>query len=96
MTIKKREVTMITEADIEFVSLVSNGANRTPFKVIKSEGGVNMVKGRDGESGKILLEYNMRRSSIMQKVVLTSFVSEDYGSYEHHPPEDDGETFEIL
>lgn len=40
----EKEVSFMSNADPKFVSLVRNGANRTPFQVIKSEdkGGVNV------------------------------------------------------
>ena len=39
------EVTFMTDADIEFVSLVKHGANRTPFKILKTDkGGSSMDK----------------------------------------------------
>lgn len=44
-TIIEDEVVFMTDADIEFVSLVKHGANRTPFKILKSDkGGVDMDK----------------------------------------------------
>lgn len=36
-TIIEDEVIFLKEADVEFVSLVKHGANRTPFKILKSE-----------------------------------------------------------
>jgi len=35
--VKEADVTFLTDADVQFVSLVRHGANRSPFKVIKEE-----------------------------------------------------------
>ena len=44
-TIIEDEVTFLTNVDVEFVSLVRHGANRTPFKILKSDkGGSTMEK----------------------------------------------------
>ena len=41
--VKEEDVTYLADAKVEFVSLVDRGANRAPFKILKSEGG-NMTK----------------------------------------------------
>jgi rubrerythrin/uncharacterized protein YoxC len=44
-TIIEDEVTFLTNVDVEYVSLVRHGANRTPFKILKSDkGGSTMEK----------------------------------------------------
>ena len=44
-TIVENEVTFLTDVDVEFVSMVKHGANRTPFKILKSDkGGADMNK----------------------------------------------------
>lgn len=47
MTKKKIKANELTEADVQFISLVPKGANRIPLRILKEEGKV-MIKGFEG------------------------------------------------
>lgn len=41
---KEEEIVLLKDVDVKFVSLVRHGANQSPFRVIKSDGGKDMPK----------------------------------------------------
>ncbi len=76
-TIVENDVTFMTKPKVEFVSLVKHGANRMPFKVLKSEKGGNIMK---GIVQAILLSKDLPEKEVSE--ILKGMESEDKKEFE--------------
>ena len=59
--VKEADVTFLTDADVQFVSLVRHGANRSPFKVIKEE-----KEGGDGKMTMVIQSILVPKNSSLE------------------------------
>jgi hypothetical protein len=73
------DITFMTDPKVEFVSLVKHGANRMPFKVLKSDKGGKPMK---GIVQAILLSKDLPKETVSE--ILMDLKSEDKKEFETH------------
>ncbi len=97
-TIVENDVTFMTKPKVDFVSLVKHGANRMPFKVLKSDKGGKTMK---GIVQAILLAKSLPEETVVE--ILKDMKSEDkkdfetYTKFVQRDPEDfEPESLEVT
>jgi len=94
----ENDVIFMTDPKVEFVSLVKHGANRMPFKVLKTDKGGNLMK---GIVQAILLAKSLPEETVVE--ILKDMKSEDkkdfetYTKFVQRDPEDfESESLEVT